>query len=681
MRYLDLAKNEDISKEFKIEILNNESYPLKTFPIQSDINIIVGANNSRKSRFFRYIFQMSPLIIGNSSIAGTIERFENLIRSLLDLTTGLDHLKIENLKPTEGIAPYRNGADFFKPVIDFINLNLPNPFTVDVNYFSDIKNTLSLNFSSPKKENNQSISASIEEAIAIINFLLSFNDIHANSEIRDFFKITYTQNMPRPKQIERELNELKTILQDYINLEIEILNPSITYIPTLRGSVSLISSNTGKVNSKVYEDTIKDNFTFLKNNENLKIFTGLDLYDRVKLARNSKRDIRLKFEAFENFLEEFFFGGNEIDIVALEGTKDIIQIYIKGDSDRAIYDIGDGIQAIINLIYPIFIAEDNEWIFIEEPELNMHPGLQTLFLNTLIENEFIKEKNLKIFITTHSNHLLDVLLTKPDKCSIFSFEKQSFEGDNFTLIRQLLGPNNHILDLLGVTNSSVFMSNCSIWVEGVSDRRYLSAFIKAYYNDSINEDFFKYSEDIHYSYFEYAGTNLSHYLFDIRSNQTSKDIKAHFLSNRIFLLADKDENKEKKHSELKKLNAQGSSFFYQHTEAIEIENLLSPSILKLLFTQKFKLKKDISFSSDDYKDIRMGAFFNKKINPLLSKERNISESNGTLKQYYKTIFSEFVYEGVMNKEITWDMIKENPYARQLTKNLVRFIDRQNKNET
>lgn len=56
------------------------------------------------------------------------------------------------------------------------------------------------------------------------------------------------------------------------------------------------------------------------------------------------------------------------------------------------------------------MAENNSFIFIDEPELNLHPGMQRLFFEQITLNKDITDKNLTFFITTHSNHLLDLTL-------------------------------------------------------------------------------------------------------------------------------------------------------------------------------------------------------------------------------------------------------------------------------
>ena len=48
--------------------------------------------------------------------------------------------------------------------------------------------------------------------------------------------------------------------------------------------------------------------------------------------------------------------------------------------------------------------------------------------------------------------------------------------------------DRRILMNLGVQNSSVFLSNATIWVEGITDRLYLRAYMKKYIEELENSD-------------------------------------------------------------------------------------------------------------------------------------------------------------------------------------------------
>lgn len=428
------------------------------------------------------------------------------------------------------------------------------------------------------------VGESITEYNSMVN---SFNENHISIPLKNF------QNRPQRyysggKDPEKERltllasNKLSELTSEYLNLNSEIIenrrrydifniygvkepyfdnysdinettiksfgNPICYYIPTLRSAHSLFEKDGdsfSKIEKDIYLETINKYYNF--DSSEVNIFTGLHLYKEILNSRNSKRSIRQSFEKFEKFISENFFGNKQIDIVA-EFNKDeslsginhseIISVHIEGEKEtRKLYELGDGIQAIIILMYKIFMAENDAFIFIDEPELNLHPGMQRLFLDQISSNQFLKNKNLVYFISTHSNHFLDLTLTK-EHTSIYSFSSNSLEdNDNTFSIRNVNDGDNSILKNLGVNNSSVFLANCGIWVEGISDRNYIKAFLKSYIA-SLGKKIHVLKEDIDYAFFEYAGSNIDHYLFEefssSDSSQVISDINALALNNRIF---------------------------------------------------------------------------------------------------------------------------------------------------
>lgn len=126
-----------------------------------------------------------------------------------------------------------------------------------------------------------------------------------------------------------------------------------------------------------------------------------------------QKDKRKKFDDFEKFIQNNFYNGKKL-ILSLNLTKtkvykeiissEIISIHIEGEKDtRYLYELGDGIQVLIILIFKIFMAENNSFIFIDEPELEFTSGMQRLFFEQITLNKDITDKNLTFFITTHSN--------------------------------------------------------------------------------------------------------------------------------------------------------------------------------------------------------------------------------------------------------------------------------------
>lgn len=77
-----------------------------------------------------------------------------------------------------------------------------------------------------------------------------------------------------------------------------------------------------------------------------------------------------------------------------------------------------------------------------------------------------------------------------------------------------------ILDELGAQPSSVFLSNKSIWVEGITDRLYLREYLRILQLGFPPDD--RIVEDVHYIIAKYGGGNVIHWNFldnDAKSEQ------------------------------------------------------------------------------------------------------------------------------------------------------------------
>lgn len=501
-----------------------------------------------------------------------------------------------------------------------------------------------------------------------------------------------------------------------IQLVSELNTPKFYYIPTLRTAHSLyLGTELDKYNQTFKYEKIEDDIllhTLRKNyflDEKIDIFTGVHLYKDILNTRNSKRETRKKFESFEKFISKNFFDGKTIDIIAEfdkdasrngDNTKEIISIHIEGERDsRDLFDLGDGIQALIILMYKVFMAENNSYFFIDEPEINLHPGMQRLFLEQIISNPDLIKKNLTYFISTHSNHFLDLTLEKND-ISIYSFySKLENDGRKSLIIKNVNDGDNDVLRNIGVNNSSVFMANCSIWVEGVSDRIYIRAFLKSYCNYT-RKKFPK--EDIDFAFFEYAGTNLDHYFFDNNINEKLQkeivdNIKAMALSNRIFLLADSDNASatSAKGKRLKKLEEAKSNNFIPEIIRThrEIENFLPNGVWEEVLIElcnknivlanksviENKLKEVLKeLRSSSYSKKYIGAFLNDVRNKLgkisgkfiLNQSEYEAKSDGSFGTLTnKRILSEIIAK----KEFSWEVLKECKAIEKLTIDIYDFI--------
>ena len=88
-----------------------------------------------------------------------------------------------------------------------------------------------------------------------------------------------------------------------------------------------------------------------------------------------------------------------------------VKVKIKG-ADRfvGLPDVGFGVSQVLPVIVQLFYAPDNSVIFIEQPEIHLHPNAQALLADVILDavnmNENGKKRRIQVIIETHSEHLL-----------------------------------------------------------------------------------------------------------------------------------------------------------------------------------------------------------------------------------------------------------------------------------
>lgn len=70
-------------------------------------------------------------------------------------------------------------------------------------------------------------------------------------------------------------------------------------------------------------------------------------------------------------------------------------------------NVGFGYSYILPIVVLPLIVDEGSKLFIENPEAHLHPGAQSRMMDYLIS--IAKEKNLQLFIETHSDHLVNAL--------------------------------------------------------------------------------------------------------------------------------------------------------------------------------------------------------------------------------------------------------------------------------
>lgn len=570
----------------------------------SQINVFIGANNSGKSRFMREISKLSatPFQLNGVDLFELKEEYDRFAEYISGELNNFINTHAESAQ-VEGFGR-----------VDTQNLDLKAyiPDAYSIQYFD----------SNTKLEDLKKL-------------LIAFRDN----------QITHHSYRGNPRQA---VIELKTKLSSveggkFIDLLdryiFDPINFKKYYIPTLR-SLNDFDAHQNDPSEDIFALRIKQVYGYTDDDQ-VDVFTGQTLYGRVKSMLLGDLEDRHRMHEYENFLSSKLFDGQEVVIIPKE-KDDVVNVRI-GDTEYPIHQLGDGIQSLIILTFPLFECE-NGIFFIEEPELNMHPGMQRKFMDAIQSRP-----QHQYFITTHSNHLLDLTINY-DNISVYTFRSKLGDPDSKEVYLVTYGDRN-ILELIGAQNTSIFLANKTIWVEGVTDRLYISKYLELF---TAHNGLVPVREDIDYTFVEYGGNNITHWSF---LDSTDSTINVERLCGTLMLVTDRDGNrKEARKAEL----ASKLGDRYYLLPCNEIENSLSLGCLEKVIASyegdSFVMPSGISNVTRRSKSI--GLFIEEDIfqaNEISMMRRGgYKDLSGTVKQ--KLAFCRKAIKGMTFEDMTTDAI-------------------------
>lgn len=443
------------------------------------LNFFIGKNNAGKSRFLR-----------------------NLFKSLNSQTFYQSELFLKLCKIDKKLND------------DIYNQTRKNPnYEYFSNTFNDLKNNLTI---SRRNQAVQQFSHILQylSNLGVLNLLVSNN------------------NAPQAKELfTNQITNTSTV-----NFDLEKF-----YIPILRGMRPVTEIE----NKQPYiERAQKDYFSNSQKFNSKNIITGECLYHELKTHLLGEPEQREIIKNYEEKLSQYFFDNETVSLIP-KHDQDVVNIKIGSDKQFPISELGDGLQQVIILTYEAFIKKDETHaFFIEEPELHMHAGMVRQLMNF-----YLNETNHYYFFTTHSNHLLD-MADESDQVIIQKFVKQPKENpkDGFDFKIYRCDRDRDLLASLGVKPSSVYLANCTIWVEGITDRLYITKYMEKYLVELKNSDeelykkYRRFMPNYHYTFVEYAGSNLVHWDFsdEFTDHLNDQGMNALLTTSSVLLIADGD---------------------------------------------------------------------------------------------------------------------------------------------
>lgn len=569
----------------------------------SQINIFIGANNSGKSRFMRELSKLNATPFQRTGI--DLKDLDEAFNSFKDYV-GSELSNFSYSQPQTQIEGYGN-LD-----AEHIDLKVYIPSAYSSEYFQSDKKL---------------------EDLKKLLMALRDNPIRPHSYRGDPNRaIQALKEKLQADEGEKFIN----LLDKYI---FEPVRFKKYYLPTLR-SLNDFDSYQNDPSQDIFALRTQQVYGY-EGEHGVDIFTGQILYERVRSMLLGDLEDRKRMRDYENFLSLKLFNGQEVVIIPKE-KDDVVNVRI-GGVERPIHQLGDGIQSLIILTFPLFECE-NGMFFIEEPELNMHPGMQRKFMEAIQSRP-----QHQYFITTHSNHLLDLTINY-DNISVYTFESNPGDPDSKQEVHLVTYGDRNVLELIGAQNTSLFLANNTVWVEGITDRLYIAKYLELYIS---HHKLAPLREDIDYTFVEYGGNNITHWSF---LDSVDPTINVERLCGKLMLITDRDgSRKETRTAELKaKLGDR-----YSLLPCNEIENTLSLNDLERViksYEKVFVMPRGINNNTRRSKQI--GLFIEEDIfnaNGLtMSRPGGYKDDSGTIKQ--KLAFSRKAIKDMAFEDMTTDAI-------------------------
>lgn len=447
------------------------------------------------------------------------------------------------------------------------------------------------------------------------NALIEFGGTKNSNNSDGYWAIT-TGNIPLEEDHRYFQDGVYCFEREKKNYIFKRLSAERNIVPEKEGELQL--SSTGEGASNLVRAILNESI----HNENMIEVSLLDALNRIMYPEAEFENIRIQQRKING--------------------ESVWEIYLKekGMERVPLSKSGSGIKTIIlvllNLLVVPMLSQNNGKKMVygfEELENNLHPAMQRKLFDYIYE--YAVEKNMCIFITTHSHVAINAFFDKDNAC-IYHVVKDN-KGATVKRIESYID-KTEILDDLDVKASDILQANGIIWVEGPSDRIYIKKWLEIFCNN-------QFQEGRHYQFLYYGGRMLSHY-----SAEEDTDFISIITTNRnaaIVIDSDKrnqamslNDTKKRIIQEFNKLD-----MFCWVTKGKEIENYIPKEAVELMFGKEIKEDCEKYGLFPDYISSYYKNFSNRKvpfansIKDYITKENSLSvlDLKTQITKLYKSI--------------------------------------------
>jgi len=347
-----------------------------------------------------------------------------------------------------------------------------------------------------------------------------------------------------------------------------------------------------KINSErdIFKDNLEDEPKLLPN--------GYGASNYLQVIQNNAH---LNGEIINGLFLEVF---NEIvepeisfrKIVSKKNSEKNWEVYFQNKRNDfiPISAMGSGVKTIFLVLANLILVpayeekEPKEYVYVfEELENNLHPSLQKRLYNYI--RIFQIKNKCQFFLTTHSSTLIN-FFGEDDDFQLIHIQNDSIHSKTYTITE--VSEKVNVIEDLGYSPSDILQTNGIIWVEGPSDRSYISSWLKILIPN--------YILDVHYSIMFYGGKLLSNLSFTNEYLNENLIPVLRINQNSIVVIdSDRIKPKSKINATKQRINTEIGDDCCWITQGKEIENYLKKSTINKWLKQR---KKEIIRSDLDISD-------------------------------------------------------------------------------